>query len=220
MRTAQNNPWPISGLHPEPATGTSVIFAAAPATPGPLWRDNRSLCMPTDNQGLSSKCVAYAWAGYAEVSRLVHHGIAEQIDPEPIYARAKELDGDDKDGTSLTQGFKACMDLGLFPSGSVCEYIYTANALRSAMFRAPYPGVVVSGFRITEGWIDTDPATGWIGSSSKPAGMHALLSCQFDGAGVGNQNSWDTTHGVHGFNRVSWPAFNKQFYRGAVVRRP
>ena len=189
----------LNGLHLEDSADTPHVFSAPSEIAIPKWRDNRSICLPTNNQGSTSECVAYAFAGYIEVLRLVRDGTAEQINPAPIYTRAKYLSPRSQKktkGTTITLAFMACMSLGLLPDNAKIRLITNSIELRSAMFRQQFPGVAIAAYHITDGWYNAD-TDGWIGNQNKFVGDHCVLACQYNERGVGNQNSWNDTHGAH-----------------------
>lgn len=185
----------------------------------PLAVDLKRQLLPSSNQGRTSMCAAYTMAGWLEFWNWKLRGVCQQIDPEPIYARAKQIDGlGGGDGTTLEAVFQAAQDLNLMSAvaqESVRE-IATAEEVKEALHRH---GVVLTGFQITEGWLRAKP-DGWIESGGMLLGGHAALTCAFssveDPEWFGVQNSAGVEYGWNGFCRMSRTQFDQEFMYGLV----
>lgn len=157
-------------------------------------------------------------AGWLEYYNWKYKGVAEQIDPNPIYARAKELDGQPNvDGTTLECVLQAAQDLQLISGVDTASIRYVpAAGVRQALHRY---GVILSAFSITDKWSYANQE-GWITEGGMNLGGHAVVTCGY--SDVDNppwyaiQNSWSENQGWRGFNRLSPMLFNQQFDYGLV----
>lgn len=186
----------------------------------PKWLDNRPYCLPANDQGNSSSCAGQATAGYAEVLDWKTSHVAKQLNGFKIYDKAKELDDDGTDGTSLTQAIKAAKALGLLRSNLGVRVVSTKKQVQYAIHTHQ---VVIAGFMITASW-NYAGKDGWVPEEHKEAiGGHAVLCCWYSEedskhkGGIGFQNSWGPKWGANGFGRISWNAFNEQFLYAAVL---
>jgi len=183
----------------------------------PVTVDLRPQLLDSSDQGSTSMCAAYAMAGWLEHYNWKYKGVATQIDPAPIYARAKQLDGyPNVEGTRLDCVLQAAQDLSLLMPlevGSVREV--GLNDVEQALHRY---GVILSAFRITDQWDQAAP-NGWIPEGGTYVGGHAVLLCGYalyDPPWYAFQNSWGTAQGWRGFNRVSPALMAQQFDYGLV----
>ena len=184
----------------------------------PLRIDHRCELLDSSNQGETSQCAAYAMAGVIEYERWKWAGVQAQVDPSPIYRKAKELDEIDGEGTTLEAVLQAASLLALIPEiapGSI-RVIESAADVRQALHRYD---VVLAGFEIDEGWFHVT-ADGWIRKGRTPQGGHAVLLCGYaDDAErwLGLQNSWGSEgYGWRGFCRIAPELFVEQFRYGLV----
>lgn len=184
----------------------------------PALVDLRPQLLPASNQGQTSKCAAYAMAGWLEYYRWKYMGIAQQIDPDAIYARAKELDGvPHVAGTTLECVLQAAQDLELMAQVDVDSIRdISKGELQQALHRY---GVVLAGFRITDKW-SAASADGWIAPGGTEIGGHAVVLCGYSQIDTppwyAFQNSWGEGQGWRGFNRMTPEVFNQQFDYGLV----
>lgn len=184
----------------------------------PLHIDRRSELLTASNQGESSQCVAYSLAGWIEFYRWKYHGVMEQIDPAPIYARAKEIDSfPNEEGTSLEAGLQAAQDLGIMSAvaqESIRE-VKTEFDVKQALHRF---GVVFSAFQATDEWSNPDTG-GWMKPGGQKRGGHAVLLCGYSDVETPNyfalQNSWGDI-GWRGFVRMTPEQFTSEFEYGLV----
>lgn len=186
----------------------------------PLYIDNRGLLLPADNQGNDPFCAAYTMATVIEVAKWKKNRIRETIDPAPIYAKAKLLDGNNEPGTYLDSVFLASQKLGLISPESKMRPLYNMNDVKFAIREFE---ICLLGFMITEGWNSVDKRSGFIGAQNGKLGGHAVTGCWYNdtpGAsdnGIGIGNSWGLGWGVNGFGRLTWKQFEEQFMYGLVV---
>lgn len=192
-----------------------LLMAPSTAFTVPEWVDSRPYCLESSNQGQSPSCTGYAAAGYIEVMDWIRTGVQVQIDGDAIYAKEKELDGNNDPGSTLTQAVRAAQLLALLPSDKTIRTIYDRRSVQWALHKFR---VCIAGCEITEDWQYTDPSTGYIGrKGGAKLGGHAILFCYYDKDGVGWQNSWKTTWGVRGFGRMTWEQFDEQFMHAVVL---
>ncbi|MEM4720696.1 MAG: hypothetical protein QXT73_01365 [Candidatus Methanomethylicaceae archaeon] len=186
----------------------------------PEWIDNRPYCLPANDQGREPRCAAYAMACLIEARnwRLTH--IPRQIDPEPIYRKAKELDGMPKqDGTTLEAVVQAAIELGLLPETTVYKEFKTFDEYCFALHAH---GLVLLGFNISDRWYNCSAKTGWIASGGTFVGGHAVAGCWYSRigqVGVGFQNSWGNW-GCNGFGRLILTDYERQIMGGLAIIVP
>lgn len=210
----------VPGLLPRKPTDRR--FVAAPLAAGnyvvPATIDLRSQLLPSSNQGETPKCAAYAMAGWLEFYNWKYKGVAQQIDPDPIYARAKQLDGEPTvQGTTLEAVLQAAQDLQLISDIATTSIRQvSAKGVAQALHRY---GVVLAAFDITENWTDARP-NGWIAEGGLGLGGHAVLLCGYSLVDTppwyAIQNSWGEQNGWRGFNRMAVPMFDSQFVYGLI----
>lgn len=210
----------IPGLLPPKPTDRK--FLAAPLATSttyvvPALVDLRPQLLTSSNQGFTPKCAAYAMAGWIEYYNWKYRGIAEQIDPNPIYARAKEIDeAPGIDGTTLDAVLKAAEDLQLISqvNSTSIRYVNTAEA-QQALHRY---GVILSAFTVTDKW-SYATNDGWIPGGGSEIGGHAVVLCGYSNVNkppwYAIQNSWGQ-QGWQGFNRLTPATFTDQFNFGLV----
>lgn len=184
----------------------------------PAHIDRRPELLSSSNQGETSECVAYAVAGWLEYFNWRYYGIARQIDPHPIYVRAKELDGLAGEGTTLEAGLQAARDLKLLSNVDDASIRNVENIFEAKQALHRY-GVVLSAFQVTDNWFKS-VEDGWIQPGGNPVGGHAVVVCGYssvdDPQWFGIQNSWGDHQGWRGFNRLSPELFAQQFVYGLV----
>lgn len=206
------------GLLPRTATAKRHPLLMSPSGyKPPLHIDRRPELLTASNQGESPKCVGYGLAGWREYYRWKYDGIMEQIDPSPIYDRAKQIDNyPNEDGTSLEAGLQAAQDLGIMSAvaqESIRE-VTTAFDVKQALHRY---GVVLAAFQATDEWSNPD-AGGWMKPGGQKLGGHCVLLCGYSDVEVPNyfalQNSWGEEIGWRGFVRMSPEQFQQEFEYG------
>ena len=185
--------------------------------------DNRDIGSKTKDQGALPQCAAYACASFLEQILRQRDGIVYDLDTKKIYERAKELDGDNEDGTTLDHAMQAVLDVykgyGYF-SDNACYYLIQ-NILgwedEIKRFILKY-GCCVLGLAITDGWYYADVfSKAWIPSGSVTEGGHAVLAVGYNHNGVIIKNSWGCSWGESGMCVLSWEDLRKQFMYGCTM---
>jgi hypothetical protein len=192
-----------------PVVGSPALYRP------PVQLDRRTELLSASNQGPTSMCASEAMAGWLEHYRWKFYAIAEQIDPEPIHKKAKEIDGYPNDeGTTLQAAVMAAHYIGLLPTPSSLLEVRSLDSLKQAIHRY---GVVICAFNITQGWSQAG-ADGFIGNDDTVMGAHAVLACGYSEIDepqfVGVQNSWGEADGWRGFVRLTAEQFDRQFIYG------
>lgn len=184
----------------------------------PALVDLRPQLLPASNQGETPKCAAYAMAGWIEYYNWKYDGITAQIDPDPIYKRAKELDGMPLvEGTTLECALQAAQDLHLISVVDAASIrTVSSTGVQQALHRY---GVVLSAFTITDKWWNAT-ADGWLNKGGLEIGGHAVLTIGYSAVDTppwfAVQNSWGEKQGWRGFNRMTPEMFHQQFDYGLV----
>lgn len=184
----------------------------------PLRIDHRCALLETSNQGPTSECAAFAMAGAIEYEAWKWLGIYQQVDPHPIYVRAKEIDDIDGEGTTLYDALVAAQDLHLIdPIDEESIRILTSpSEVRQAIHRYD---VVLAGFNICNGWDNIGPS-GWVRRGDTLKEGHAVLLCgyaQDNEQWYAMQGSWGADdYGWRGFVRITPDQFAEQFLYGIV----
>ena len=193
---------------------------STPTNQTPLpWFEGRCYCLPANDQGNTSTCAGQTTAGYIEVKNWEATQVMKQEDGFKIYDKAKALDGDDGDGTSLTQAIKAAKQLGLLRKNLSLRTIRTKRQVQFALHRHK---AVIAGFMISDAW-NRAGKDGWIPTGHEESiGGHAVLLCWYNDdpdykTGIGFENSWGVKWGASGFGRIDWPQFHKQFLYAVVL---
>jgi hypothetical protein len=183
-------------------------FDIPPAWEYPAYIDGRPYLLPADDQGKSSKCAAYAVAGIEEALEWFKTGKKKTVDPDPIYARAKELDDEagEDNGTTLESIIKAARSLHYFEDVEVFD-VHNDLDLRYALHRFP---LVLVGLEITDGWNKVGD-DGHVPDGSRKLGGHAMVDSFYNSYGPGGINSWGTSWGDSGRWYISWKQFREQF---------
>lgn len=204
------------GLLPRTTPSPHKLIGAPAGYYPPSYIDRRMELLSASNQGNTSQCVAFALAGWLEFYRWKYHGDTTQIDPAPIYNRAKQIDNfPNEEGTSLQAGLQAAQDLTLMSAvaqESIRE-VRTEAEVRQALHRY---GVVFGCFRATDQWAKAGP-DGWMKMDGAYLGGHAVLLCGYstiDEPYFAIQNSWGESVGWKGFERMSPEQFNAEFDYG------
>jgi hypothetical protein len=183
----------------------------------PKRRDERDLCQRSDSQGTTSKCAAYAMAGFCEVAHWVKTGTCKVFDPDPIYVECKKKDGlPEASGTTLQAVCQAALDMKLLPWKTGYRLVYSIAEYKRAIVEYR---CCLLGMRIRANW-NRVGRNGVIpdGATDGNLGGHCTLGNYYDlTMGPGGQNSWDATWGLHGHYTMSWNEFEREFFMGAVL---
>ena len=179
--------------------------------------DLRDYCTPTDDQGEKPWCAAYAAAQWVENIRWRLTDMPANIDPAPVYAHAKSIDGDpDGEGTSLNAALDFFCQTA-FKSPDCKVLILRPNRL-SVKYAIHKFGCALGGFNIDSSWWGVTSDAPVINGKGEPnQGGHAVLICGYDKQGVWIQNSWGRYWGEWGFAKITWQAFDREFMYGAVI---
>ena len=190
----------------------------------PLAVDNRAYCTAIEDQGANPWCAAYTAAAFAENVLWRRTGRIRQVEVEPIYTWAKAHDGFRDDGTTLE-----CALGGLLATakdvfdGKLCKVRTVGSGLLypdvdDVMAAVHRFGCFLAGFAITDEWYEQRGGHYVIsGGRGQSLGGHAVLVCGYDEKGVWIENSWGADWGQRGFAKLTWEAFRKQFFAGAVL---
>lgn len=175
--------------------------------------DNRDLCIVTSDQGQTSMCAAYSTAGQIEVKNWKSLHYPEQIDPIPIYAEAKRLDGDSSDGTSLDNAAQAVINLKIYNGDAK----FINKDLDTIRYAVHTNDIVVGGFLITDEWNLVKDGIITKSSGAAVLGGHAVLIVGYDEKGLYIQNSWGPNWGSWGFALIPWELVSAQFMYGMMM---
>lgn len=192
------------------------MVVKSPQFVAPKKLDFRDMCIQTSDQGQFPKCAAYATAGNIEVLNWKKMHYPEQVNPDPIYAEAKRLDGNTNDGTSLDHAAQAAINLGLIKG----EIQFIDTNIDSMKFAIHTNTTFIGGFMITDEWNRVNSETGEIsnyGDCAKKLGGHAVLVVGHSDVGLYIQNSWSSEWGIYGFALIPWAQVGKQYMYGVVV---
>lgn len=175
-------------------------------------------CTKPEDQGSRPWCAAYAAAGFAENIFWRKNHYRTEIDPAPLYAYAKTVDGDPNgDGTTLNAVLEALLAKGIF-NPSVCRVKVVRPYMNDVKFALHSFGCILAGFDISEEWYLLNRKHQSVCQNGyAPQGGHAVLLCGYDRKGVYFQNSWGTEWGFSGFGIVSWGQLAKQMIYGACL---
>ena len=201
---------------------TLKALAAHPKFTAPKTVDLRDYCTQTENQGSLPYCAAYTAVGFAENVMWRRDDYITQIDPVPIYKRAKQIDGDPTgEGTSLTAVLQVLLEKRYFdPNYCAIQVIYDSGDFESSIKYAIHKfGCCLLACDITEEWYLCGPnKTAITGKSyTKSIGGHAILCCGYNRDGVIIHNSWGEEWGAYGYALITWEALRKQFLYAAVL---
>lgn len=202
-------------------TRSLAALAAHPKFTAPKTVDLRDYCTQTENQGSLPYCAAYTAAGFAENVMWRRDDYITQIDPVSIYKRAKELDGDPGEGTSLTAVLEVLLEKKYFdPNICQIQVIYDNSDFESSIKYAIHKfGCILLACDITEEWYlcGTNKTAITGKNNNRSVGGHAILCCGYNRDGVIIHNSWGEEWGAYGYALITWEALRKQFLYAAVL---
>jgi len=135
-------------------TKSLAALAASPRFTAPKTVDLRDYCTQTENQGNLPYCAAYTAVGFAENVMWRRDDYITQIDPVAIYKRAKEIDGDPGEGTSLTAVLDVLLEKKYFdPNLCKIQVIYDTIGFEQSIKYAIHKfGCLLLACDITEEW--------------------------------------------------------------------
>lgn len=180
-------------------------------------------CTPVEDQGSRPYCAAYSASSFAESVLWRKNGYRTEIDPVPLYAHAKTIDGDPSgDGTYLECALDALLEKKYFNrglckvntfGGPVLGFGSGLPSVKNAIHRY---GCCIAGFNISGEWFS--PAKGVVtGRDRSSVGGHAVTLVGYDRDGVLVLNSWGAGYAHNGFVYLTNNAFERQFMYGAVL---
>ncbi len=185
----------------------------------PTVVDSRGYCTRTEDQGSTSMCAAYSTTSFAEniMWRQTHK--PPTYDPATVYRKAKALDGDNGEGTTLDHAAEAFLSIypDAFDKECTPKIIRSwAGDLNDLKYAIHKYGCAVGGFNITDAWYRAKGT--WIPSGGVSAGGHAVLVCGYNENGLIIQNSWGQNWGEKGFAVLRWVDARSQFMYGCVLK--
>jgi hypothetical protein len=183
--------------------------------------DANSQLMPAKDQKSTPYCVAYAIASLAKFWNWRYLGIKEDIDPEPIYKRAKLIDGIDADGTTLAAGLQAAQDIKVMPKILAENIREVQNHWEMPRALHIYTVALVA-WDIDESWFNPSK-DGWVSGGGKNVGGHATLLSAAYAVKPEPFMEWQGSWGLDvndGFGKMTPALFKKQFALALVAQWP
>lgn len=177
-----------------------------------------------EDQGQKPYCAAYSASSWLEGVLWRKTGVKEEIDPDPLYAMAKKLDGDPTgDGTTLEAVLQAALELGTivgsdmkvktFGGGWFGNDFHSAlESVKMAIFR--YGGCII-GCDIDTSWYS--PKNGVVKGGGQSLGGHAVVAASFDDGGIVIVNSWGESWGHGGKAYLPYDVLKEELIYGAVI---
>lgn len=203
----------------------SKAFKAASAFRGPKELILTGYAVPIEDQGSKPWCAAYSATSYAESLLWRRNGYHKDIDPSPVYAYAKTIDGDPNgDGTYLECALQGILAQGLFDAdkckvktfGSSFFNLGSDDGLVNVKYAIHKYGCCIAGFQITSEWFSPRGAV-IRGDVKESEGGHAVEIVGYDEDGIIICNSWGSGWAKDGFVYMSNKAFREQFMYAAVL---
>ena len=199
---------------------TRMRFGSRFIAPDELLLDGYAT--PVEDQGAKPYCAAYAASNFAESVLWRRDGYPKTIDPDPLYAHAKTIDGDPTgDGTYLECTLDALLEKRYFDR-NVCKVktfggsvLGLGNGLADVKTAIHRYGCCMAGFNITGEWFC--PRNGVIRGGGESQGGHAVTLVGYDRDGVLILNSWGRSYAHDGKVFITNKAFNDQFMYAAVL---
>ncbi len=182
----------------------------------PRTLDFRDMCIKTSDQFSTPHCAGYATAGMIEVKNWQIKNYPEQVNGDLIYAEAKKIDDDQREGTSLDSAMQAAIDLKLIRG----TMKFIGSGFDDIKFCIHKHLTFVAGFSITDEWNYVTKNGIILPRDKYPTrflGGHAVLVCGYNSDGIFIQNSWGTTWGKYGFALLPWDLVFNQYMYGAVI---
>jgi len=200
------------------------------AVPYPYCDRRGELPYSVENQGNEPRCVAEAICNAVEQIRWREERVLPgDLDAmvQPLYRRAKEIEGQPGDGTTLEAGLQAARDLALLPYPIELIHVESPMDARRAI---AFDGGFVGAFMVDEGWYYASRLNGYVADGKEPLGGHAVWFNYYDLASFAGPNSWGEESGWRGtriggrlvgagYVRLSEKKFKDQFVYGYAMRR-
>lgn len=201
---------------------TRMRFGSRFIAPDELLLDGYAT--PVEDQGAKPYCAAYAASNFAESVLWRRDGYPKTIDPDPLYAHAKTIDGDPTgDGTYLECTLDALLEKRYFDR-SVCKVktfggkiLGFGSGLADVKTAIHRYGCCIAGFNITGEWFS--PRGGVIRGGGESQGGHAVTLVGYDKDGVLILNSWGRSYAHDGKVYITNKAFDEQFMYAGVLTR-
>lgn len=200
-----------------PLLGTPNTFECPPAI------GNWEYLTVRENQGQTSQCTAYGMCGIMSASWWRHAGYRLDFNEAALYAREKQIDGNNRDGSSLESAIQAAQSVNVahIRSGYPAPKIPRIEAfgMRSASDLPYYVhrfGLVLLGLMITEGWRSPRQQDGLITGSETPMGGHCVYSCGYDMPNdrIWLPGSWGDDYARDGICCMTFERFRKEWMCG------
>lgn len=198
----------------------ALAFAKRQVAPEELILDGYAT--PVEDQGTKPYCAAYAASNFAESVLWRRNGYPQDIDPDPLYAYAKTIDGDPTgDGTFLECTLEALLVKGFFDKDTCRvrtiggKFFGLGSGLEGVKLAIHRYGCCIAGFNITGEWFSPENAV--VKGGGEPQGGHAVTLVGYDRDGVIVLNSWGSSYAHDGKVYLTNKAFGEQFIYGAVL---
>jgi len=167
-----------------------------------------------EEQGHNPWCAAYAEGAILQAGawRSRVYGYPVQFDEAVLYAGAKAIDGDHKDGTSLESVMDAARQLKTVTKIEAVE----ADSDEDIPWIIHQFGAALVGMMIDEGWNHPRSADGLITPGGNRLGGHAVVVSWYDQPNrrLGGPNWWGKSWGVNGHWSMTMSDFAQQFIYG------
>jgi C1A family cysteine protease len=223
-----------------------ILTTPTPPPWSPTVIDCTPLLRAVRDQGQRGTCVAFATTAVHEHARAARRGVvSDDLSPEHLFWRAKQIDGNTDDGTTFISARDALADPGqcndshwpyVSPRDLTAGYapppaVPAAPLRRATMTRiGPDLGAiadvlggscpVVAGLRLWEGFYDCDSASlSPPNADIDPTALHAVCLTGLDeqASTVMVRNSWGTSWGDGGYAWVALSALDSVLLDSWVV---
>lgn len=165
-----------------------------------------------EEQGQLPYCAAFAECAILQAAawRSRRFGYPVQFDEVAIYKEAKEIDGDEQDGTSLESVIAAAR----LQVGAVIETVESDTPEDAAWIIHQF-GAMLVGMQIDEGW-NHPRKDGLIDPLGDDLGGHAVVASWYDldQRVLGGPNWWGKDWGKNGYWAMNMSDFARQFVYG------
>jgi hypothetical protein len=192
------------------------VLKTAEQFQAPRKIDNRDMCLASNNQLQTPRCVGYSVAGYCEFQHWKTEHFPQQLDADAIYLKAKTIDGiPNENGTYPWAAIKAAVSLNMIKG----EGKTIQPTKLDVQFAIHQYGVCIGAFMITDDWNYVERKTGIIRNTpdAKKRGGHAILCVGYNSDGLMIENSWGSEWGNFGFAVLSWAQFSTQIMNAMVI---
>lgn len=218
------------GLNPDFIPDNKKCFTNVPVRfLAPRKIDSRDLLLSVSDQQDTSHCAGYAVAGYIEYLKWRKYHYPQIIDGDEIYMKAKELEGNELEGTTLYWAFRAAKKMNMLKgeisyideqSMSIKQMPLHKKKEYAVKFALHKFGILTAGFNITNEWNTVQKNNSKIINLKNESifiGAHAVIICGYDNNGIYIKNSWGNQWGHHGFAILEWEQFYRQYIYGIAI---